>query len=273
MATEHLPDVLGVGRTTSFKLAGKNDGQGASRSSTRPNLWTLRQVVSTTAVSADYLLGYDVPVDRDARSPIGSLARCLGDALRSGAPKDAPLEIIGEVSDRDDNAGWAKAMVEEMVATWWGRQRFLRAQKYSDALHRLADRLDDDSDGVGDAAIVALMRMQAIEHRQTASVLQSPSDTWRQLARLQPGTLIVQVPLVAMRAQRSKRETPIAFLEAPFLALGGDAGVGVAWRATDEHDEAWFIDALTLKVRHKKRGRFLTSLTFEQRLARPGKGY
>ena len=264
--------MLGVSRTTAFHLAGKVEGRRVSRASTIPNLRTLRQVVSAIEVSADYLLGYDVPVDRAARSPMGSLARHLHDALRTNAPEDAPLGLVGDVSDRDDNAGWASAVVNEMVAAWWEQKRARLAQSYSDALTRLADRLDHDSRGVSDPAVSALMGVQAIEHRQTATVLSSPSGTWRHIVRLHPSPLLAQVPRPTLRVQRLNNEVTIAFFEATVYALGGDAGVGVAWRASEKHDEAWFIDGRTLKIRHKKTGRFLTPLTLGERLARPGTG-
>jgi hypothetical protein len=269
---EDLTGVLGVSRTTAFKLAGKAGGRNASKAKTRPNLWTLRQVVAATQVSADYLLGHDAPADRDAATETGWLAYHLHVALRARAPKDALLDRIGNISDRKDKVGWSKAVVDEMVGAWWGQERARLAQAYGDALDRLADRLDDDSREVSDVAVAALMRAQAVEHRQTSAIMRSATGTWREIMRLQSSALIAQVPLPTLKAQRANDKTPIAFFEAPFGALGGDYGVGVAWRASEKHDEAWFIDARTLKVRHRRTGRFLIPLTLAERLARPGRG-
>lgn len=268
ISIEVLEGVLGVSRTTAFKLAGSVDGRRVTRAATRPNLWTLRQVVAATEVSADYLLGGDGPVDRDTATETGWLAYHLHHALRVRAPEDAPLHLIGNLSDRNVNAGWSKAVVDEMVAAWWEKERTRLAQSYADALTRLADRLDDDSRDVGNAAIAALMRVQAVEHRQSASIMRSTSGTWRQIVRLQPSTLMAQVPLPTLRVQRVNKKTPIAFFEAPVCALGGDVGIGVAWQANEKHDEAWFIDGQTLKIRHRRTGRFLTPLTLAERLAR-----
>ena len=116
------------------------------------------------------------------------------------------------------------------------------------------------------------MRIKAASLRKDATLLRSPRSTWREITSLSPGKLIVAVPLPMLRAQRGGSESDTSFLEAPFYALGGDASAGVAWRATNKHDEAWFIDGESLEVRHETGTRFLRRMTLKERYARRGKG-
>lgn len=230
-----------------------------------PSAAMLARIAEQTGASIDWLLGFDVPPSRDARAQAGHLARQLFEALDSATPQFAPRSLLGDRAALDDRPARVAEVVTGVVRSWWQLQRELHAQKFGTALLMLADRLLDDSGQVSDQRIATLMRQKARELRNRAALLRNADASWREMFDLLPGPLDAEIPGVTSLALKNRDETMTAYLRAPYRALGGQAGIGVAWRVSPVKDEAWFIDADSLKVRHERSPRFLSDLTIAER--------
>ena len=230
-----------------------------------PGAAKLRIIATVTGVSVDWLLGFDVPPARDSRTETGDLAHALYRRLRSGAPLFAPLYLLGDEGELATVPGQPQSLVDNVAAGWWELRRQQLSVLYGRALSNLADRLEDDSGSVADPRVGTFMRQQAADLRQRAALLKHLELGWRELSRLRPEPLCAEVPVATAVALRHRDQSAIAYLEAPFLALGGASGVGIAWHRDATHDEAWFIDPHTLAVRHELGPPFLRELTIFDR--------
>jgi transcriptional regulator with XRE-family HTH domain len=228
---------------------------------TSPGAIKLMKISGVTNASVDWLLGYNVPADRNVRTSAGDFAVRLHAELQAAAPPFAPLPHLGDPVKLANRPGWSQLVIQDVVNSWWDHQRALLASSYGDALRRLANTLEEGSGGVADVRVATLMRQQAREHRGLTAVLQSPESTWRDLFPLQPSLLRSAIPGVSGNARYSKHQADEVYLQAPFLALGGEHGFGVAWRKSERNHEAWFIDPVSLKVEHRTKGAFLVGRT------------
>lgn len=236
-----------------------------------PGAVKLMKISDKTNASVDWLLGYDVAADRNVRAPAGDFARRLHDELIAVAPPFAPVSLLGDFADLSGRAGWSQQMVRDVVTGWWEQQRASRSQDCGNAVRALAQRLEEEADDVADPRIGTFMRQQARDLSRRYASLLTGEATWRDLLELQIGPLCSEIPGVTALALRNRDDGSIAYLQAPYPALGGPRGVGVAWRAQSDHaepassDHAVFIDPATMQAIHVAGGRFLKELTTADR--------
>lgn len=237
-----------------------------------PGSVKLIRISDATKVSIDWLLGCDVPADRNVRAPAGDFARRLHAELLAVAPQFAPVSLLGNPADLSDRAGWSQVVVQDVVTGWWEQQRALQSRDYGNAVRSLAQRLEVESSDVSDERIGTFMRQQARDLTRRYASLLNGEGTWRDQFELEPGLLCSDIPYVTAMAHKNRDETTVAYLQAPFLALGGARGVGVAWRteAVDRGetlDHALFIEPQRLQVTHVADANFLVELTIAERFA------
>ena len=232
---------------------------------TAPGGRLLQKIAQVTGVSVDWLLNFEVPADRKGRAVVGDFARQLHRELWSAKPQFAHASLLGSPTDLIAVADWSESVVRNVVSDWWEHQRTSLSRRYSEALRKLAERLEADSTDVSDPRVATFMLQQARIQTGRSALLRADEGTWRDLVELSPGLLCSDIPGVSKVALQARDQSVIAYLQAPFLALGGQSGVGVAWRRDENNDEAWFIDAATMEAKREDRGLFLEELTIADR--------
>jgi transcriptional regulator with XRE-family HTH domain len=212
----------------------------------------LHSIGKVSGVSIDWLLGFkDVPKLRSDRSTIGSLAT----EVRQDVERRRPVQSKElDIPIPEDGA----VLLTELSAAWWDRARLRKAQALETCIGALASRMEADIPLARDFTEHFLEQIR--ELRSIVWRLRSPDVQWGDLSRVaKPATLWIpsRLPPGGVEAKKPHSlDQDYYEYESPFTVLGGFE-VGFGWRG-EPHDQMWFIDAKTWKVRYVRRRHFLT---------------
>lgn len=225
----------------------------------------LKEIGEATGVSVDWLLGFDVPMDRDARTAIGSLAEALQMALKARRPAGS-LSIVPDIPG-------GGGLIDIVVKTWWGlafetvRSTWEeRIDALDHALETAAEQPEASVQGVQTAIELyrehlrgVLVRIRAKELRWFDLQLLGQADPVPAYTTSADGG-----GLIAFAYQAGRKAT----LETPNPGLGARVGLGVAVRSGGV-DFACYLDGESGRP-IVKIGKFLVRATAHRTLSKGG---
>ncbi|HEX6006709.1 MAG TPA: helix-turn-helix transcriptional regulator [Burkholderiales bacterium] len=115
MTFDALGEKLDISRATVYNLAGSTTRRRAPRAVALPSGDVLSKVSALTGISVDWLLGFEVPQQRDARLVIGDFAEHLRSSLEQafdGPVSSAPDQRDGAPDDDGGNE-WVRVYAQE----------------------------------------------------------------------------------------------------------------------------------------------------------------
>lgn len=225
----------------------------------------LKQIAEATGVSVDWLLGFDVPMDRDARTAIGSLAEELQTALEARRPMGS-LSLLPDIPGGGD-------LIDLVAKNWWGLAFETVRKTWEERIEALDHALETAEDlpharfpGVQTAIGLSRGRLRGVLVRVRAKELR-----WFDLQLLTKAdpipahrTSAVGAGPIAFAYEAGRRAT----LETPNPALGARVGLGIAIRSGDV-DFACYLDGESGQP-IVKTGKFLVRATSHRTLPKGG---
>lgn len=193
-----------------------------------PNAETLQRIAVATGASVDWLLGFDVPRDRSARTAVGA----VGDALRAALLDDVLSVVLPEDRQLVEEMSAADVM-QASVDAWWQQRAEIRRRQLRKRFSRLADMMEGSAE-------------QAKHARIRSRLLHAADDARRHAWELKRVTLARTLPDSARLEAEEQLELPYAV---PF-------GTGFAYRGV-KADHAWYLHPGTLEPTYRHHGRFL----------------
>jgi len=238
-------DITGISRSAAFKFSKFRPADDLSEPQV-PEIEVLKKICVTTGVSADWLLGFDdTKYLRVDNSTVGE----LGDQLRKAIEATSPGERW-ETPLPESSTELAKLVIE----TWWGQQFMKTAKEWARRLDALSVRMYRDSSNAQDGIEQnELQRIAGALRREASEMLDPFTAPWDRLEMLE------QVgPLAALSNFHLRKQGEPVYRTA-FPVVGPHFPCGLAWRG-EHHDNAWYIDPKTFKIKVKQSGRFLVPI-------------
>jgi transcriptional regulator with XRE-family HTH domain len=210
-----------------------------------PSADNLRQIADRFGISIDWLLGFDVPMQRNERSRIGALSIELDRLLSQRRP---PAGFAPELGERESSE-----LANDLVDEWW-RTRLLAhateaARKFRELAFEIqkAIRPPHESEDAGREGRYTINQCLWV-----AAKLESPLVEWESVADFR----------FAYNASQHIHNSDAPVLGTPFRVMGGWAFL---WRYPDrdlaiyiEPGEEWGgLGEVKIKVGTKRRPRFL----------------
>lgn len=256
---QHLVQLHGGSRTAFAKLLGVGTSHVSKwcDAGTAPTASILHRIAERTGVSIDWLLGYDVPLERGQRAAVGTVADYLFQQMRYSATSSLHEEVLDAARARmqqEHPTRPAEAFVQTMTSAWWHAELAGRVRLWRDRLTRLAMLLESESrnpaHGPSDADVMNLgmgftMQRMAAQLRDESYLLERHAREDEYLAWQRLELLNVTAPLRALDVE----------LRTPFDSLGGQ---GLTYRGR-RADYAWFLNPDTGDAEIRAGGRFLIS--------------
>lgn len=210
-----------------------------------PSAENLRQISDRFGISIDWLLGFDVPMQRNERAQIGALSIELGRVLTERRPHDGFAPELAKLP--------SSALAISLIDEWWQARLVARASEAARKFRELAFEVQKATrppHESGDAQREA--RWTINQCLFVAAKLESPLVEWESVAEFR----------FSYSASQHTHRSDAPRLETPFNVMGGWAFL---WRYT-ERDVCIYIEPgiewgglgeVKTRVGSKRKPRFL----------------